>query len=466
MKKSNSKAHEDNSEVPPMASRPAYASQNRPAYASQKEKLRVPPVLNKKALYGIAGSIARKMARSSEADAAAVLIQFLAVFGNMVGRQPCFRVSGSYHHCNLNVALVGRSAKSRKGLALDVVLSSFSWLDEEYCNHNVKQGLSTGEGLIAHVQDPVIKFRQPNAHEKKEGISGLVEYVAEPGVADKRLLATETEFGGLIVAMGREGNNLSAIIRQFWDGRDKVSTLTRNSPLCATRAHVSICGHITQPELFTRLPEVENFNGFANRFLWTHLSREQYLSSPPDLSPGMFTEELDYFRLPNAREGKPFFERLRSIHQMTREAEAKAYWDEIYQKVEREEEANPQLDGVLSRVSAQMLRLSMIYALLDGSAMVKREHIEAAYALWRYCRDTAKYLFAEKLSSAHAERIYAALKVCAPKEMNKTQIGDIFGKNLAANVQNAALDELEKAELVKKRVTRGKGPPETFYSIR
>jgi hypothetical protein len=429
-------------------------------------RVRVPPTLSRKALYGIAGSIARKMARYTEADPAAVLIQFLAVFGNYLGRGPCFRVSGTRHHCNLNIALVGRSAKSRKGLALDCVMWFWSWLDDGYCKNNVKQGLSTGEGLIAHVQDQVTRFRQPTSTEKKEGISGPIEYVAEPGVSDKRLLATETEFGGMIVTMGREGNNLSATVRQFWDGKERVGTMTKNSPLSATGAHVSICGHITQPELFAKLPEVENFNGFSNRFLWAHLQREQYYSNPPDLSPSMFQDELDYFRLPNAREGKMLFERIRSIHPLKRNEAAQLYWDEIYQKVERQEEVNPQLDSVLSRVSAQMLRLSMIFALLDGFAVIRKEHIEAAYALWRYCRDTARYLFGEKLSTTHAERIYGALKKCASKEMNKSQIGDLFGKNLAASIQNAALDELEKAGLIKKRVVKGKGPPETLYSIR
>jgi hypothetical protein len=177
--------------------------------------VRVPPTLSRKALYGIAGVIARKLARHTEADPAAVLIQFLAFFGNYVGRGPCFRVSGTWHHCNLNIALVGRSAKSRKGLALDCVSWFWGWLDCEYCQRNVKAGLSTGEGLIAHVQDPVMKSRQPDREEKKKGISGPIEYEAEKGVTDKRLLATETEFGGVIVTMGRDGNNLSATVRQF-----------------------------------------------------------------------------------------------------------------------------------------------------------------------------------------------------------------------------------------------------------
>jgi hypothetical protein len=198
--------------------------------------LRLPPVLNPKVFYGLAGKIALKPAEKSEADAVAVLVQLLVGFGNMFGRRASFRVSGSWHHCNLRSVLVGQSAKSRKGMALDIALAFLGWLDDRYVRDNLKQGLSSGEGLISHVQDDVKKFRQPTAQEKKAGIEGPVEYVAERGVVDKRLLVTETEFGGTIVVMGRDGNNLSSVVRQAWDGKEKLGTLTKHSPVTAARA--------------------------------------------------------------------------------------------------------------------------------------------------------------------------------------------------------------------------------------
>lgn len=67
--------------------------------------------------------------------------------------------------------------------------------------------------------------------------------------------------------MTREGNTLSVLIRQAWDGV-KLATLTKNSPLKATDTHNSVIGHITKTEVVRLLSETDAHNGFANRFLW------------------------------------------------------------------------------------------------------------------------------------------------------------------------------------------------------
>ena len=72
--------------------------------------------------------------------------------------------------------------------------------------------------------------------------------------------------------MSREGNTLSAIIRQAWDSGN-LHPLTKNSPIRATDAHISIIGHITREELLRYLTETEQANGFANRFIWLMVYR-------------------------------------------------------------------------------------------------------------------------------------------------------------------------------------------------
>jgi hypothetical protein len=72
--------------------------------------------------------------------------------------------------------------------------------------------------------------------------------VLDAGAEDKRLMVVEGEFAGPLRAMTREGNTLSVLIRQAWDGV-KLATLTKNSPLKATDTHNSIIGHITKTEV-------------------------------------------------------------------------------------------------------------------------------------------------------------------------------------------------------------------------
>ncbi len=68
------------------------------------------------------------------------------------------------------------------------------------------------------------------------------------GVEDKRLLIKEAEFSSTLGVLGRDGNILSAIIRDSWDSGD-LETLTKNSPAHATGAHISIIGQIARQEL-------------------------------------------------------------------------------------------------------------------------------------------------------------------------------------------------------------------------
>lgn len=75
---------------------------------------------------------------------------------------------------------------------------------------------------------------------------------------------------------GRDGNTLSAVLRDCWD-TGNLRVLTRKDPLRATAAHVSVLGHVTVPELRRRLTDTEAANGFANRFLWVCVRRSKRL---------------------------------------------------------------------------------------------------------------------------------------------------------------------------------------------
>ena len=61
------------------------------------------PALAVAALYGIAGRIVNSLTPHTEADPAAILLQFLAAFGNLVGPAPHCRVGATRHGLNLFV---------------------------------------------------------------------------------------------------------------------------------------------------------------------------------------------------------------------------------------------------------------------------------------------------------------------------------------------------------------------------
>ena len=81
------------------------------------------PVLDDTALLGLAGEVVATISPHSEADPVALLVQFLAAVGNIVGRHCYYQVEGDRHHPNLFVTLVGQSSKSQKGTSWGRVCS-------------------------------------------------------------------------------------------------------------------------------------------------------------------------------------------------------------------------------------------------------------------------------------------------------------------------------------------------------
>jgi Protein of unknown function (DUF3987) len=191
----------------------------------------------------------------------------------MMGRSAYYQVESDRHHPNLFGILVGESSKARKGTSYGRVRAMAKVADELWADNRTKGGLSSGEGFIAEVRDATVRWDQ-KAKEWEE---------VDPGIADKRLTIIEPEFAGALAVMERHGNTLSPLIRRGWDG-DTLSTMTRNNPLKATGAHISIIGHITDTELKARLTRTDAANGFANRFLFVLVRRSQLLPFGGDLT--------------------------------------------------------------------------------------------------------------------------------------------------------------------------------------
>jgi hypothetical protein len=232
-----------------------------------------PEPLAREAFHGLAGEIVRAIEPASEADPAALLLQVLVGFGNQAGRAAYCEVEGDRHSGNEFAVLVGKSSKARKGTSWGRVLGFLRHADEEWAGRRVQTGLSSGEGLIWAVRDEIMK------RERVKGRGGSVRYdevPADPGVADKRLLVCEPEFANVLKQTERQGNTLSALLRQSWDC-GHLAALTKNSPARATGAHVSIVGHITKNEALRYLTATEQANGFGNRFLWAWVERSKLL---------------------------------------------------------------------------------------------------------------------------------------------------------------------------------------------
>src|SRR5262245_6547388 len=95
-----------------------------------------------------------------------------------------------------------------------------------------------------------------NGHSGRFAKRQYEDAILDPGVEDKRLLVYEPEFGGVLKKASREGNALTAVLRQAWDG-SHLRSMTKGSPYRATGAHISLITHITLEELAKLLAEVD-----------------------------------------------------------------------------------------------------------------------------------------------------------------------------------------------------------------
>ena len=372
-----------------------------------------PDPLCAEAFHGLAGEVVDLITPHSEADPAALLIQFLVAFGNAIGRGPFFEVEGDRHATNLFTVMVGETAKARKGTSWSRIRRLFMLADEAWVTGRVESGLSSGEGLIWAVRDPI--ERQERIREGNE--TRYETAISDPGVEDKRLLVLEEEFASTLRVMGREGNTLSPIIRRAWDD-GSLNSLVKNSPCRASGALISIIGHITAHELRQYLDRTEAGNGFANRFLFVCVRRSKLLPEGGCLS--------DSDLAPMVRKIVQALASARRIQTVRRNGEAAVLWRTVYEELS---EGRPGLLGaVISRAEAQTMRLAMLYALLDGSSLITATHLQAGLAVWEYCEASAKCIFGSVLGDPVADAILSALR-STPEGLSRTEISDLFRRN-------------------------------------
>jgi hypothetical protein len=398
-----------------------------------------PKPLGDAAFHGIAGELSRLVEPNTESDIAAVLVQFLVGFGNLIGRGPHFLVEDSRHASNLFAAIVGESGKARKGTSLDRVRKLLNAVDETW---NMQGGLSSGEGLTYAVRDAITKS-QPI----KEG-GRVVDYqdvIEVRGVEDKRLLVAEAELASPIKVMARDGNTLSPVLRNAWDGI-KLQSMTKNSPVQATNSHISIIGHITKDELLRHLNSTEMANGFANRFLWVCARRSKLLPN------GGAHVDLE----PIIRKLREILGDMRGDIEVRRNAGAQAIWEHVYSILS---EGRPGLLGsVTGRAEAQTMRLAMVYALLDGKRIIATEHMYAALAVWEYAENSARYIFGDLTGYGEADIILDALKK-NPLGLTRTDISSLFGRNRSEPQIQIALNHLQQKGLVRTEKENTGGRP-------
>ncbi|WP_102029186.1 DUF3987 domain-containing protein [Salirhabdus sp. Marseille-P4669] len=410
-----------------------------------------PEPLEEYAFHGLAGDIVKAIEPHTEGDIAALLVNFLTLFGNIIGNQAHKLVEANEHPGRLFAVLVGDSSVGRKGTSWGHIKRLFEMADMGYVKNNVKSGLSSGEGLVYHVRDPIYKYKEKT---KEDGEVIGEEVLEDEGVKDKRLLVVESEFASILKVAKREGNTITEVIRQMWDN-GSVQTLTKNSPVKTTNAHVSILGHITKHELTKNLKSTEMANGFANRFLFICTRRSKLLAFGGNI------EQVDFSPLIiQLNEAISFG---RTVGRIEFDDESKKIWVNVYEPLTSPNNISPLINNIISRMAPQVLRIALIYAILDCSTKIKQPHLMAALSIAKYSIASCEYIFGNNVDESISDKVYRHIKQHRKEGLTRSELYDLFGRKVKSEELNPAL-----ASLIEKGVVyeHKEGKKKTYYPVK
>lgn len=426
-----------------------------------------PAPMASEAFDGLAGKLIDVMEPGSECNRENLLMQLLVSLGNLLGHRPFKRQAGSHHLVEF-VAVVGDTSEGRKGSGLSMVNDLLYVIDPSWRKCRVN-GIQSGQAIVHSVRDP-----------RSQGGKQV-----DDGVSDKRLFLVETELSRLFtLSKTSAGISISPLLREVWDCPYLLRNAGKHSPDTATDAHINVLGHVTREELKDVMSRVECENGLGNRFLWVAAKRIRKIPIPKWIN--WKADHLELLRelalvisfadprrnITIKDDGTVELEIASSLDESVRTAfefsvPGARLWDEFYDGplCVRPEGLYGKL---ISRPEAHVLRLSMLYAVLDRSHEIEEKHVRSAMAVWRYCRDSVKWCFSKTAGDWRADKILSAL-TRRPEGMTRSEISDeVFQHNTPSEDIGSALQVLIEGERITAESTASRihgGRPTTTYFL-
>ena len=388
-------------------------------------------------LYGLAGEVGRAAAATTEANRYAVAMNYLTMLSAAVGRDVYFSIGDTRHHARLFTMHVGRTSRGRKGDAHGLPQRIRRKIEEQrgtgtepICGQIHTGGLSTREGLTLIIHDG---FEQ-----------GKDEV---PAIADKRLYIIESEFANVLHQAKRDGNTLSAALRDAWDGTS-IYPATKTNKVGTTDPHIAMSGSITPSELLSLMQSRELSNGFANRYqiIWAERERIEPFPqpTPQDVVDSLASRTGDVIRFAKGK-----YPATKDSRLMTLSEAAKSEYGRLYRKELNSVQDGDRVMAVLERRAPIVLRWAMLFALTDQVLVIEVKHLNAAMAWSRYHRDSVRFIFndaageeAAKESNNAAGKIVAYLRGQDGLVSRLDLYKKCFASHISASRLDSALDSL------------------------
>ncbi len=340
-------------------------------------------------LYGLIGDVALAGSDGTETNAVAIAANFMAYLSCAIGRGVYLPIGNTRHHARLFCLHVGRSGRGRKSDAVSLVLridQALRVMDEVFAPQIHRGGLSTREGLAALIHDGYRQGRQD-----------------VPAIEDKRLWVVESEFANVLHQGRRDGNTLSAALRDCWDGVD-LKPATKSNRLYASDPHVCLSGAISPGELTGLMSTRELTNGFANRFLMIWAERTRMLPFPKE-TPQAVVEQLARRTLEVLAFVRADRHEEREHLRMELSPQAQWHYSQLYRGELNGDLGDGVIGALLERRAPMLLRLAMLMALTDLQTRIDAQHIDAAMAWIRHATASVRFVFVSAAEEAKLAQV-------------------------------------------------------------
>lgn len=379
--------------------------------------------VSRDAFHGIAGQLATEVSEISGVSKEALLFQFLICFG-IICEQKFYFPLGSKKISTANYLLIlGSTGSSRKGTSFDNVKWFFDKYYVDFSTMKLKTGVNSGEGLINCIRDKVtIKELDKNGVEK--------EIITDQGALSKIVLFLETEFARLLKAGRREGSTVTEIFRNAWD-QMPLEINTSQRQIRASEYAISLIAHITPKEFKTLINETDSSNGYLNRFLFCLIG-----SASPRPFPSAF-EDANFNFIQKFQEVIKYIETT-EYQKVILSDDAKILYEEYYTEFHyRNEDAFSEL---VTRAISHLIKLALIYAILDKSNKILPIHLKAAKAIIDHSESSIKSIFEDKIFSRKEKKLLNFLKENSGESLR----GLIQSKCFSNNCSKDDLDEIKE----------------------
>jgi hypothetical protein len=120
--------------------------------------------------------------------------------------------------------------------------------------------------------------------------------------------------------------------------------------------------------------------------------------------------------------------------------------------------------ALLARAEAHVVRLSLIYALLDCSPLIRASHLLAALAVWQYAEESVRHVFGDSLGDPVADDLLRLLRGCR-NGLTRNDLMNYLGRHQSSERIGRALGLLLQHRLARvERQETGGRPAERWFA--